>query len=154
MAYLLVKKLYSGRRVADSKSLSWTIQNIGFLALSYEQLKCPVFYGPTPAVWPKGGTLSSAGGPCLSGASWSALPRLASVRSNGARRGVNGFGAFCSTTKGAPFGTRQATSSPAGAKPGNTENSVYTIIGGTSAICSTAKTFSRAKPKIDPRYTS
>jgi len=35
-------------------------------------------HGPTPAVWPKGWTLSSAAGPCLSGASWSALRRLAS----------------------------------------------------------------------------
>jgi len=146
MAYLMVKKLYSRCGVAVLKSLSWTIQNIGFIALSYESLKCSVFYGPTPAVWPKGGTLSSAGGPCLSGASWSALPRLASVRSNEARRGVNGFGAFCSTTKGAPFGTRQATSSPAGAKPGNTGNHVDTRVGDTSAMCSPL-----ANPKMDSR---
>ena len=44
-------------------------------------------HGPRPAVWPKGGTLSSVGGPCLSGASWSALLRLTSIRSNEARRG-------------------------------------------------------------------
>ena len=137
MAYLMVKKLYSGRRVADSKSLSWTIQNIGFLALSYESLKCSVFYGPTPAVWTKGGTLSSAGGPCLSGASWPALPRLASVRSNEARRGVNGFGAFC----------RNKRVSPAGAKPGNTGNHVDTRVGDKSAMCSPL-----ANPKMDSRY--
>ena len=41
-----------------------------------------VSHGPTPAGWPKGGTLLSAGGPCLSGASWPALLRLASVPSN------------------------------------------------------------------------
>ncbi len=51
--------------------------------------------GPTPAVWPKGGTLSSAGGPCLSTASWSALPRLASILPHEARRSVSGFGSFC-----------------------------------------------------------
>ena len=77
-----------------------------------------VTHGPTPAVWPNGGTLSSAGGPCLSEASWTALPRLTSVRSNEARRGVNGFGTFC----------RNKRASPAGAKPGNTENSVDTMI--------------------------
>ncbi|WNM63557.1 hypothetical protein [Candidatus Nitrospira neomarina] len=31
---------------------------------------------PTPAGWPKGGTLLSVGGPCLSHASWSALLRI------------------------------------------------------------------------------
>ena len=95
------------------------IQNIGLLALSCESLKCSVSHGPTPAVWPQGGTLSSAGGPCLSAASWSALLRLASVRSNEARRGVTGFGAFC----------RNKRASPAGAKPGNTGNHVDTRVG-------------------------
>jgi len=59
--------------------------------------------GPTPAVWPKGGTLSSVGGPCLSpsirlrisSARWPALLTLASVLSHEARRGVSGFGSFC-----------------------------------------------------------
>ena len=69
---------------------------------------------PTPAGWLKGGTLSSVGGPCLSGASWSALRRLTYLPSNGARRGVNGFGSFC----------RNKRASPAGAKPGNTRNYV------------------------------
>ncbi len=69
---------------------------------------------PTPAVWPKGGTLFSVGGPCLSQASWSALPSLASVRSNEARRGVSGFGSFC----------RNKRASPAGAIPGNTEHTL------------------------------
>ncbi len=71
---------------------------------------------PTPAVWPKEGTLFSVGGPCLSGASWSALRRLASVRSHEARRGVSGFGYFC----------RNKSGSSAGAKPGNTEPHVET----------------------------
>ena len=69
-------------------------------------------HDPTPAVRPKGGTLSSAGGPCLSGASWSALRRLASLLFNEARRGVSGFGSFC----------RNKRASPAGAKPGYTTN--------------------------------
>jgi hypothetical protein len=52
-----------------------------------------------PAVWPNGGTLSSPGGPYLSEATWSALCKLAAVLSNEARRGVNGFGAFCRNKK-------------------------------------------------------
>jgi hypothetical protein len=92
---------------------------------------------PTPAVWPKGGTLSSAGGPCLSGASWSAFLRLASVRSNEARRGVNGFGAFC----------RNKRASPAGAKPGNTEHHVGTRVGNTRAMPSPALTFYERPPR-------
>ena len=96
-----------------------------------------VSHGPTPAVWPKGGTLSSAGGPCLSGASWSALLRLASVRSNEARRGVNGFGAFC----------RNKRASPAGAKPGNTEHHVDTRVGDTRAMRSPASAFLLANPQ-------
>ena len=35
-----------------------------------------VFYRPTPAGWPKGGTLFSASGPCLSRASWFAFLRV------------------------------------------------------------------------------
>ncbi len=121
--------------------------------------------GPTPAVRPTGGMLSFTAGPCVSpstrlrtgSASWSALLRLASVRSNEARRGVNGFGAFCSTQKFrssrriivivAPFGTRQATSSPAGAKPGNTGHHVDRKVGSTSAMGSPASAFLLANPK-------
>ena len=71
------------------------IQNIWFLALSSVPLQYSSPPGPTPAVWPKGGTLSSIGGPCLSGASWPALLKLASVLSHEARWGVSGFGSFC-----------------------------------------------------------
>jgi hypothetical protein len=74
-------------------SSPWIIQNIGLLALSCGSLKCSSSHGPTPAVWPQGWTLLSAGGPCLSVASWFALPRLASVLSNEARWGVNLHGA-------------------------------------------------------------
>jgi hypothetical protein len=103
---------------------------------------------PTPAVWPKGGTRSSAGGPCLSpstrlrtgSASWSLL-RPASISPNEARRGVNGFGTFFSTTMVAPFGTRQATSSPAGAKPGNTAHQVDTRVGDTQCEAFTCQLF-------------
>jgi hypothetical protein len=97
--------------------------------------------GPTPAVWPKGGTLSSAGGPCLSGASWTALLRLASVPSNKARWGVNGFGAFC----------RNKRASPAGAKPGNTEYHVDTRVGFTSAMRLPPNAFLLENPKMDSR---
>ena len=83
-----------------------------------------VSHGPTPAVWPKGGMLSSAGGPCLSpstklrinSASGSAFPKFASVLSHEAGRGVNGFRAFC----------RKKRASPAGTKPGNTEHHIDT----------------------------
>ena len=92
---------------------------------SYPDPKSFIPSAPTPAVWPTGGTLSSAGGPCLSGASWSALLRFASVRSNEARRGVHGFGSFC----------RNKRASPAGAKPGNTEHHVSTRMGDAHAIC-------------------
>jgi hypothetical protein len=109
-------------------------------------------HGPTPAVWPKGGTLSSAGGPCVipstrlrtGSASWSALLRLASVRSYEARWGVNGFGSFCQNKR----------TSPAGAKPGTTENHVDTRVGDTTAMRSPASAFLLANPKIDFRYTS
>jgi hypothetical protein len=42
------------------------------------------------------------------------LRKLASVRSHEARRGVNGFGSF----------SRKKRTSPAGAKPGNTDENV------------------------------
>lgn len=77
-----------------------------------------VSHNTTPAGWPNGGALSSAGGPCLSGASWSALLRIASLRFNEARRGVNGFGSF----------SRKKRASPAGAKPGNAEHHVDTKV--------------------------
>ncbi len=89
---------------------------------------------PSPAVWHKGGTPSQSGGPCLSQASWSALPSLASVRSNEARRGVNLhsaalrarplFGPFAETKSLARARPKEV--SPAGAKPGNTEHYVET----------------------------
>jgi len=82
--------------------------HIWFLGLSYESLKCSFSHGQPPSVWPKGGTLKSVGGPCLSGASWSALLRLASVPLNVARLGVTGFGSFC----------RNKRISAAGPKPG------------------------------------
>ena len=90
-----------------------------------------VSHGSTPAVWPDGVTLSSAGGPCVSGASWSALSRLTSLLSHEARQGVIGFGAFC----------RNKRASPAGAKPGNTEHHLDMRIGDTRARRSPASLF-------------
>ncbi len=99
-----------------------------------------VSHGPKPAVWPKGGMLSSADGPCLSpstklrinSASGSAFPKFASVLSHEARRGVNGFGAFC----------RNKRASPAVGKPGNTEHYADMRVGETIAIPSSTSTFS------------
>ncbi len=119
-------------------------QKIELIAFSWKSLKCSFPMGPTPAVWPKGETLPSAGGPCLSGASWSALRRLASVRSNEARRGVNGLGPFC----------RNKRASPAGAKTGNTGHHVDTRVGDTCAMRSPRNDFLLAKPMMDSQYTS
>ncbi len=57
--------------------------------------------------------------PCLRGASWSALPGSRPSHLHEAGRGVNGFGSFC----------RNKRASPAGAKPGNSENHVDTRSG-------------------------
>ena len=111
------------------------IQNIWFLALSSEPLQYSSPPGPTPAVWPKGGTLSSIGGPCLSEASWPALLKLASVLSHEARWGVSGFRSFC----------RNKRASPAGAKPGFTENHIDLRVGDTRAMRSPASAFSTGK---------
>jgi len=64
---------------------------------------------PTPAVRPGGRALFFLGGPCLSGASWTALLYPAAVLSDEVGLGVNGFGSF----------SRKKRTSPAGAKPGN-----------------------------------
>ena len=96
-----------------------------------------ISHGSTPAVWPTGGTLSSAGGPCVSpsirlrtgSASWSALLRLTSLPSHEARRGAPGFGAFCRNKR--PVLSQVEGASPAGAKPGNTEQHVDTRVGDT-----------------------
>ena len=71
-----------------------------------------VSQGPTPAVRPSEWTLSSVGEPCLSAASWLALPCLASILCYEAGWGVNGFGYFC----------RNKSGSAAGPNPGNTDN--------------------------------
>ena len=115
--------------------------------------------GPTPAVWPKGGTLSSTGGPCLipsawlriDSASWPALPKFASIRSHKAKWGVNGFGSF--SRKKRPALSQAEGTSAAGPKPGIIEKHVNTIIGGTSGIGSPDKICSWPNPKIDIRYT-
>jgi len=91
--------------------------------------------GPTPTVWPKGGTLSFTGGPYLSpstwlridSASWSALPRLVSVPSNKAGWGVNGFVSFCQNKR--PVLSPVEGASAAGPKPGNTGNPLDVKLG-------------------------
>ncbi len=110
--------------------------------------------GPTPAVWPKGGTLSSVGGPCLSEASWSALLRLASNRFNKARRGVTA--ACCVSKSVTVIGSfcRNKRASPAGAKPGFTENHVDTRGGDKVRYAHRPALFRRKKPKMDSSYTS
>ena len=55
-----------------------------------------------------GGRSSIIGGPCLSAASWSVLPLLASAKSHEAGLGVNGFGSFFPNKR----------TSAAGPKPG------------------------------------
>jgi hypothetical protein len=107
---------------------------------------------PTPAVRPKGRTLSSVSGPCLSlstwlridSASWSALLRLASLRSHEARRGVKSFGSFC----------RNKSASPAGTKPGNTSTSRWHQSGGTHVQDIHLPSRLPATTKMDSPYTS
>jgi len=98
-----------------------------------------VSHGPTPAVWPTEGTLSSAGGPCVSpsirlrtgSASGPALLRPAALPSHEARRGVSGFGPFCRNKR--PVLSQIEGASPAGAKPGHTELPVDTKVANTRA---------------------
>jgi hypothetical protein len=107
--------------------------------------------GPTPAIWPKGGTLSSTGGPCLSPASWPAFLGFASIRSHKARWGVTGFGSFCLHNKGRALRDASCKTSAAGPKPGIIEKHVNTRIGGISSpdkICSWPNT------KRDIQFTS
>ena len=85
-----------------------------------------ISHGPMPAVWPNRRTPLSPGGPCLSQASWSALCNLASVPSNEARLGINGFGSFCRNKR--PVLSPVEGASPSGAKPGHTEKHIDTIV--------------------------
>ncbi len=73
---------------------------------------------PTPAGWTQGGTLLAFSGPCLSRASWSAPLRVASLPSNEARRGVNGFGSFCLHNKGRAPRDASGKTSATGPRPG------------------------------------
>ena len=68
-----------------------------------------LFSSSTPSGWPQGWTLLSSHGPCLSGASWSALRMFADNLCDVAKRGVVGFGDF----------PRKESHSAAGPRPGN-----------------------------------
>ena len=102
---------------------------------------------PTPAVWPKGGTLASTGGPCLSPSawlridseSWPALLRFASLRSHKDRWGVTGFGSFCRNKR--PALSQAEGASAAEPKPGNTGNAVGARFGNTNKIPSPSNNF-------------
>jgi len=73
---------------------------------------------PTPAVRPSGRTLFSIRRALSERSELVRHPPLASVPSNKAELGVNGFGSFC----------RNKRASSAGAKPGNTKNLVHPIV--------------------------
>jgi len=103
-----------------------TIEDLG--AGLVIQFSIPLW--PTPAVRPSGRTLFLFGGPCLSVASWSA-PHPASVPSNNAELGVNGFGAFC----------RNKRASAAGPKPGITKNLMHPIVEQTHSTWFTYQQF-------------
>ena len=94
-----------------------------------------VFQGPTPAARPSEGTLSFVGEPCLSAASWLALPCLASISNNEAERGVTGFGYFC----------RNKSGSAAGPTPGNTEKHGNTGVRYQRSDAFTEQRFSNGK---------
>ena len=108
---------------------------------TWNSLKPLSSHYPTPAVWRSGGTLLTICGPCLSpstlrraqgsgraprvGAPSRVLRRSNLMWSDWASLVL---GPFPSTTNVAPFGTRQATSSAAGPKTGNTHSRVSIII--------------------------
>ena len=106
---------------------------------------------PTPSGWPLGRTLESIGRPCLSKASWSALLKLASVPSDLARQGVNGFGYFCLHNNGCALRDAPSKSSPAGARPGNIENCLDIIVWNTRAWTSTVQGVTPIKDRMDSR---
>ena len=97
----------------------------------------PLSHYPTPAVRLLGQTLSLSGGPCLSRASWSALP-LASDPSNVAELGVNGFAYF----------SRKKSRSSAGAKPGNLNNQLDMV---NQGAIHHKQSFKCGKTKMDSR---
>lgn len=105
---------------------------MGRSAFYHEKSRKVCLLWSRPAVWPRGRTLSSVGGPCLSpsiklragSAIWAALRKLASALSDAARQGVNGFGTFC----------RIQRSSSVGAKPDTIEHRVDTRVEETSAM--------------------
>ena len=102
-----------------------------------------VSQGPTPAVRPSEWTLSSVGEPCLSAASWLALPCLASISFHEAGRGVNGFGYFC----------RNKSGSAAGPNPGNTEKHSDTGVRYQMSNAFTDQRFSTGTSHDTFRYT-
>ena len=97
---------------------------------------------------PEGQTLRAFVKPCLNpsirlrtcSTSWSALLRLASVPSNEACLGVNGFGYF----------PRKESHSAAGPRPSNTENYLDICVDTHIVESSTAQRFVRKK-KMDSR---
>ncbi len=58
----------------------------------------------------------------------------ASLHLNKTRRDVNGFGSFCLHNKGCAPRDAPSKTSPAGAKPGNTEHHVATNVRSTSVV--------------------
>ena len=60
----------------------------------------------------------------MSAASWLALPCLASISSNEAGCGVNGFGSFC----------RNKRASAAGPNPGNTHYLIFIELGAVGGV--------------------
>jgi len=133
------------------------IQNIGFLARSCVSLKdffpwfdaCRLAHGRDALI---------PGGPCVSpsirlrtgSASGPALLRPASLPSHEARRGVSGFGAFCRNKR--PVLSQVEGASPAGAKPGHTEQHVDTRVGDTRARRASVSACLPVTPKKNFRY--
>ena len=99
----------------------------------------------TPAVRPPGRTFLSSNGPCLSpsirlrtgSASWSALPYLASIPSDEAGPGVNGFGSFCRINNSRALQDAPYKDLGCRTNPGPTENRLGTKVGNTNALRST-----------------
>ena len=111
-----------------------------------------VSHGPMPAVWLKGGTLSSAGGPCVRGASWSALLRMASIRSHAGQTGRHWFWGLLPEQKACPESRRRSLACRGETRQHRTSR--WHESWGTTCETSPVIAFLPATPEMDSRYTS
>ncbi len=115
-------------------------------------LKGFVSHGRMPAVWLKGGTLSSAGWPCVSGASWSAPFRMVSIRSHAGQTGRHWFWGLLPEQKACPESRRRSLACRGETRQHRTP--LWHESWGTTCEASPVIAFLPATPEMDSRYTS